>query len=269
MRILKKAKRFPLQPLRLEEFDLVVQTSTAAHRIAKIAFQKRDGSIRVMFPTFVHNEGLVGRVTVPGGLSKVDRNLGELGKVAGQLVKYSHHPDGRAHFSQDGRVRTEIINHCLPLARQQTHLFTIMVEGLEGFGPPKKSDHTTMILKIEGRVHTLKILGRWFQLKSLKTTNPIQMRGPMPLMNPDGTQQVGWLVAPPEGSPFADFGLFLTPQEWAVTVTGPEGPHLSFFGGFDEADPSQDVSFLALSYPCSDPEKLRETIGSIDLAPRR
>src|SRR6266481_8893375 len=97
-----------IQPTRFPEFNIVAVSDGKKHRVAKVKFQKSDGSILVMFPSFRHTEGLVCRLTMMAGVQTESYGLAEHGKVAGHLVKYSHHPDGKAHFSQDGLVRTEI-----------------------------------------------------------------------------------------------------------------------------------------------------------------
>jgi hypothetical protein len=52
------------------------------------------------------------------------------GKVTSHLVKYSHHPDGRAHFSQDGKILTAIKRQSIALDRQNGHMFTLYIQGL-------------------------------------------------------------------------------------------------------------------------------------------
>lgn len=65
----------------------------------------------------------------PASLSLLDG-----GKVTGHKVKYSHHPDGRVHFSQDGKIRTVIQKKSIPLSEAEGHLFTVQLQGLKDFG---------------------------------------------------------------------------------------------------------------------------------------
>ncbi len=149
-----------IQPTRFAEFNIVAVSGGQLHRVAKVVFRKRDGSIFVMFPSFAHNEGLVGELSMKAGALSASYGLAEFGRVAGHLVKYSHHPDGRAHFSQDGLVRTEIKRQSVALDRWQPHMFTIQVEGLENFAPPSVNDKTpALFLKIEGNPRGIKIVG--------------------------------------------------------------------------------------------------------------
>ncbi|ALA57791.1 hypothetical protein [Nitrospira moscoviensis] len=258
-----------IEPTRFEEFNIVVVSEGRQHRIAKVVFHKRDGSIFVMFPSFAHNEGLVGELSMKAGAQTASYGFANHGKVAGHLVKYSHHPDGRAHFSQDGLVKTEVKRQSVPLDRWQPHLFTIQVEGLESFGAPRVNDGIPALhLRTEGNPRGLKIVGRWYPLDRLNTLDETQsLPAAIPIAFPDGRQFMGWLVAPPLGSRYSQFGLFMVPEEVAPLSTV-DDPCLVFLGGFDPADMaldhSKDTSFLILKYPCSNPAELRTSIGSID-----
>ena len=261
-----------IQPTRFEQFNIVAVSGGQQHRIAKIVFQKSDGSILVMFPSFAHNEGLVGELLMKAGALSGSYGLANHGKVAGHLVKYSHHPDGTAHFSQDGLVRTEIKRQSVPLDRQHSHLFTILIESLKDFASPRANDMTpALFLKLEGTPTAMKIVGRWYPLNRLKTLEEGQsLPAAIPIIFPDGKQTTGWLVAPPLKTPYSQFGLFMVPEEMAPLSTA-DDPCLIFLGGFDPSgialDQSKETSFLVLKYPCSNPAELRASIGSIDFTP--
>jgi hypothetical protein len=112
-----RAKRFTVQvrQARTEE----------AHQIAKIFFSGRDGSLYVDFPYFEHRDGLVCRATLTPGATEV--SLVEGGKVTSHRVKYAHHRDGEAHFSQTGKVLTQVRKPSVPLNRYSGHIFTIQL----------------------------------------------------------------------------------------------------------------------------------------------
>lgn len=104
-----------VQAFRSKQTVVTIKADGHRHKIIQVLFSK-DGSLYVTFPYFKHAEGLLAVVTVtrpPGTTSEI--NLADTGKVASHLVKYSHHPDGRAHFSQDGKVRTEIRRQAVAL----------------------------------------------------------------------------------------------------------------------------------------------------------
>ena len=93
---------------RFQSFDVTVKSSGMLRRIAKIEFS-HDGSIYVFFPGFMNTEGIVCRGRLRAGKSnQTTIDLTENGRVTSHLVKYAHHPDGEANFSQDGKVKTEV-----------------------------------------------------------------------------------------------------------------------------------------------------------------
>jgi hypothetical protein len=101
-----------------ERAVFVVGAYDSNHQICQIFFGKKDGSIFISSVLRIWSE-----------LSQAHRLalaltpfLNEGGKVTSHLVKFSHHPDGRVHFSQTGKVRTEIIRTSFPLPRRSACL---------------------------------------------------------------------------------------------------------------------------------------------------
>ena len=45
------------------------------------------------------------------------------GKTTTQKVKYTHHPDGEANFSEDGKIYTEIRSSACPFVDMEGHFF--------------------------------------------------------------------------------------------------------------------------------------------------
>src|SRR5262245_14454668 len=99
-----------------ERFVITVETLEGRRKIFQILFRRSDGSLFVSFPYYKDIHGVLNLVTLraqatyPLSFSIVDG-----GKVTGHKVKYSHHPDGRVHFSQDGKIRTVIQKNSMPL----------------------------------------------------------------------------------------------------------------------------------------------------------
>lgn len=92
---------------RVESFNIIATHSGRVHRVAKVKFAC-DGSIYVMFPGFPKQSGLVGQLRIPPGPNPpLTLSLADSGRVTSHLVKYSHHPDGRAHFSQNFNLEGE------------------------------------------------------------------------------------------------------------------------------------------------------------------
>jgi len=73
-----------------------------------------DGSLFVSTPYFGTGSGIVTRASIGSG-SPYTISLRQGGSVTSHLVKLSHHPNGRVHFSQTGKVKTEIIRQSFRL----------------------------------------------------------------------------------------------------------------------------------------------------------
>src|SRR3954463_1182243 len=112
---------------------VTVETSQGIYQICHLMFAK-DGSIFVQFPYFKHTTGLVSKISFePTLISPTRFDLKDGGKVSSHLVKYSHHPDGRVHFSQDGKVRTEIQRTSFRLDGPIGRIFQMSAYDLRGF----------------------------------------------------------------------------------------------------------------------------------------
>lgn len=254
---------------RFKSFDIIAKTSGALRRIAKMKFSD-DGSIYVFFPGFVKTEGIVCRARISAGQNtETTLDLTENGRVTAHLVKYAHHPDGEVHFSQDGKVKTEVRRKSVPLSEQRGHLFSIQVQNIESFRllPTPRKEQLTLELIENARA--LKITAWRYNFSELKLPEGHSSTGlPRGIQTSDGVARVGLFVAPPEGEPFDNIVLFLAIEE-TQWLSEDKAPHLIFVGGFDPApialNHSVDTEFLAFAYPCSDFKQLRERIGCIDL----
>jgi len=243
-----------------ERYIITTQINGCRHKVLQVFFGKKDGSLYVNFPYFQHNEGLVSLVTYPANIQQpTDLSLIPGGKATSHLVKYSHHPDGTAHFSQDGRVFTSVRKQSVPLARAEGHIFTVQVQGMADFGAvdsPKDSKsskkRTVLNFKLGKEPEAVKIVGRWYSQNTLEknlvkgTTN-----GPkIPCITPQGKKYLGFLIAHPYGLGKRQFALLLTCESIPILDRDFESA-LTFIGGFDSLevinDLSVDSTFLALS----------------------
>jgi hypothetical protein len=94
--------------IRAERVVCAVRAGQLRVKAFQVVFHK-DGSFFISFPYFRHRTGILSISSIPAnGLRESQVNLEHGGKVTSHLVKYSHHVDGRAHFSQDGKVFTAI-----------------------------------------------------------------------------------------------------------------------------------------------------------------
>lgn len=254
---------------RFKSFDIVARASGALRRIAKVKFN-RDGSIYVFFPGFAKTEGVLCRARMSAGQSgETKLDLAENGRVTAHLVKYAHHPDGEAHFSQDGKVKTEVRRKSVPLQEQRGHLFTIQIQNIEGFRVLPVPRKEQLTLELPENLRALKITGWRHRFTDLKLPEgAIPTGSPKGIQTSDGVARVGLFVAPPEGQLFDDVVLFLAVEETPL-LSEDNVPQLIFVGGFDPTaialNHSVDTEFLAFAYPCSDFKQLKERIGCIDL----
>ncbi len=129
--------------------DVAVNTGDALRRTLKIRF-RRDGSIFVMFTGLENQLGVIAHSAFePPRVGIRACRLAESGVTTSHLVKYSHHADGRAHFSQDGKVRTVIKKMAAPLGRQGGHLFTLRIAGAKQFKFCTPSSHRRLVTLCE------------------------------------------------------------------------------------------------------------------------
>jgi hypothetical protein len=258
---------------RSERVVVAIKADGHHHKIIQIAFS-RDGSLYVTFPYFTHKNGILAVVTVrnpPGSISTID--LAETGKVASHLVKYSHHQGGRAHFSQDGKVKTTIKRQSVALDDQHGHIFTVLIQGLSGFTQAQNvkntPQRTTLTFDIPDRFpKALRIVGRWYWLEDLRIKpRPIDIGPVISTMEPDGIRRNAFIVANPNRR--TEHVLLLTcTVEKAIS---PTEEVMMFYGGFDPPEvtfnPRKAARFLAFLYPANDFEALKKRIGSIDFTP--
>jgi hypothetical protein len=265
-----------LVPAKSSHVIVTAQLNQKRYKLLRVDFGK-DGSLYVSFPYFRHRLGILGVVTIPpNGQITSQKNLEEKGRVTSHLVKYSHHPSGLALFSQTDIVRSEVRRQSVPLDRQEGHIFSVLVQGLESFeeaderrdvgSSPKRTAITFPFLS-PPEPAAIKVVGWWYGLSSLAPEGEAQ-----PSVSPavtalirDGRQQEGFLLASPYGD--AQRVLFITCEPVPRLDSEPEV--LCFYGGFDApevtTDPKKETSFLAFKYPASDFGNIKERIDTIDL----
>ncbi|MBM3156464.1 MAG: hypothetical protein FJ004_04180 [Chloroflexi bacterium] len=262
-----------------ERFVITVETVQERRKLFQILFQRTDGSLFVAFPYYAKTRGLLTLATLraktkyPASLSLIDG-----GKVTGHRVKYSHHPDGAVHFSQDRKILTMVRKQSVRLSEQEGHIFTVLVQGLKDFQGLKQKEmkplltdkKTILNYKFDpGQPEALKFVGHWYKESSFvnrilkvgnrpwvtckKSDNSI-VQGLIisdPFLNSDGNH---YLLLTCEGIPMLDKDRYST---------------LIFMGGFDQKEIALnhelDTQFLTLAYPSTGSyEELLRQIGTVD-----
>jgi hypothetical protein len=237
---------------------------------------RKDGSLFINFPYFRHRTGLLSSSAIPGnGQRQADVNLKQGGKVTSHLVKYSHHLDGRAHFSQDGKIVTAVKRQSVPLRRQEGHIFSLLIQGLnalEPADPVKDAITSTKRASIEFVMESpeaVKVIGRWHDVDKLRCSDPNSVVGPVvPTLDPDGVRSEAILVA----GPYANARHVLAISCAPMRKLGSEPEVFVFYGGFDAPEamtnPRKEAGFLAFIYPIGESEKTRQRLGNVDYVPR-
>ena len=274
------------QPVRVEAFlseriVVSIQVGATRHKIFQVQF-RHDGSLFVSVPYFRYGTGILAAATIPANgenTSQVDLRQG--GKVASHLVKYSHHPDGRAHFSQDKKVKTVILRQSIPLNAYRGHIFSVVIQGVEEFkradnakdAAPGSSKRTTLTFPFEKSPEpdAVKFVGYWYDVSTLPLGGHMQSSvvGPeLTALNFEGEPQNGFLVGSPYGN--VRHVLYISCQQ--IARLSPDAALLHFYGGFDAReimdDTSREAGFLAFLYPAPNAEELKKTLGTIDFVSR-
>jgi hypothetical protein len=243
----------------------------------QIGFDK-DGSLFIHFPYFRHRTGILSSSEIPAtGERKADVNIEQGGKVTSHRVKYSHHPDGRAHFSQDGKIFTAIKRQSISLDTQNGHMFTLYIQELHALEVAKRAkdaegisaNRSVIDFQTEPTAEAIKFVGRWLDINKLRVSEPDATVGPRhTIIDPDGVRTDAVLVA----SPQAHAKHVLAISCVAIPRLGPDPEIFLFHGGFDApetmTDPKRQAGFLAFLYPLSEAASVREWLGSVDYVPK-
>jgi hypothetical protein len=263
-----------IDAIRCERVVCVVKAGDLRAKAFQIVFG-RDGSLFITFPYFRHRVGLLSSSSIPAtGTRQSQVNLEKGGKVTSHLVKYSHHTDGRAHFSQTGKIITAVKRQSIALDKQHGHMFSLLVQGLHALDVADTVKDTGVSPKravVDFQVEpseAIKFVGRWLDVNKLRFNSPTPTIGPILLtVDADGVQKNACLFAGPHAN--AMHVLAITCEK--IPMLGPEPEIFLFYGGFDPSetmtDPNKEAGFLAFLYPLSDPDKMRELLGSVDYVP--
>jgi hypothetical protein len=238
----------------------------------------RDGSVYVAFPYLPFDVGRVGFLTMRSG--SAETIFGEDAPVTAEKVKYSHHPNGAAHFSQSGRVRTEIRKSSVPFGRLSGHIFTVTFQGIDRYpsmlktAKPKRRTAVAAFSQIES-ADAYKFIAHIYSERELASRiigsgSRLWIRCALP----SGKVLWGITLATNFSSEHGRKFIFLM-LEPIGRVCAQYDELFMFLGGFDppeiSLDPAQDTRALMLLYPEGDcSAELIKRVGTIDLhSPKR
>jgi hypothetical protein len=265
-----------VEAIRSERVVCAVKTGDLRVKAFQVVFAD-DGSLFITFPYFRHRIGILSSSSIPPtGTREAQVNLEYGGKVTSHLVKYSHHVDGRAHFSQTGKIVTMIKRQSIALDEQHGHIFSLLVQGLIALDPadpikdqgmsPKRS-----IIDFEvGPCEAIKFVGRWFDINNMRFSNPTPTIGPFVMaQDDDGVQKPACMIASLNSN--ARHVLAVTCEK--IQKLGPAPEIFIFYGGFEErsvmTDPTKEAGFLAFLYPLEEADRLKQKLGTVDYVASR
>jgi len=278
--------RFALKDVPFEFTDREVvyvcgEFKGSKRKIFRIQFW-RDGSIFIQMPYFSKSEGLLSYIRLfPGQKYPNDEVSLMNGKTTTQKVKYTHHPDGEAHFSQDGKILTEIRRSACPFVDMDGHFFTCMFRGYENFKeisknekfkPNKKHIHIGFSIDHEDAEKRLcKYICSVMSFDALCEELMPQYRingakFSFVAVENNVRKAIKYRVIRNPFSPRKDQVLLLGCD---VLDADSEEPWLSFMGGFDHKsialDHTKPTEALALNYgPFNRFKELASHLGSVD-----
>lgn len=243
---------------------------TAKHRIGiswlggcKDLFQVQfhESSIFIHFPYQPDRPGAISRRQLPPGNTHTF-DVVDTGHATTKKIKYSHPIDGRAHFSQDGQIRTTVRNQAACLNRSAGHFFSIEFGGIKQFRNCKSrlSSNTAAVqfsFSSNAPVDPLHCAGFWF--KGEPGIRPTGLTNPVLIDQKTGPPTPAIAIAPPSNSPLSGGIIAISARSAANGVeVDPDDFLLMFTGGFEEnlADATAKSSFLAMQYPIKDITKL-------------
>jgi hypothetical protein len=255
---------------------------SSEHQICQLGFSRRDGTIFLSFPYLKFKSGILSAVRFPSDQSgSITFSLAESGKVTSHLAKLSHHPDGQSHFSQDGRLRTEVKRPSFRLTGPIGHLFHFTVyfpREFETFDSARrKLDRPYLRYRFQsGLPDGLQVSAEWRHKKDIieciqpagKDSGPItQVKHKQ-----TGAESTVFFFGQPEGFPLQDHVIMLSVGPVAVPTNVSEAT-IILMAGYDphevenSGDPVTQSGCLCAMYPLHHAEELLERLGTVDFSP--
>lgn len=258
----------------------VLDGSGPHYQVCQIAFQKSDGSILVQCPYFPGRNGILS--SPPHDAAKgppYSYTLSDHGKLTSHLVKLSHHPDGKVHFSQDGRIVTTIGRNSVNLRTSIGNIFQLSIYHPHGFQSLKKPKAGRAYLPFpytDRLPEAITVWAEWRRRSDLEanTDPPGSVTGPNPKIKNRVTGYEGtvFFLGQPFGHPIRSHVLVVGVDP-TLLPEGVNEPMMVLLAGFDPhemktGDPQpKQTGLLMWWYPFMSSEEGRKRIGSVDFNP--
>lgn len=256
---------------------ITVENQARHLQVCQITFEK-SGSIFVQCPYFPGRNGILASPSQDHEADgPITYDLTEGGRLTSHLVKLSHHPDGSAHFSQDGKILTVVRRRAFPLATSIGPLFYLHIFHPTGFKAVKKAKRARAYLPFEfpGELpQAITVFAEWRRRRAMEANLDIPngTAGPVTQITnrkTGATSNVFFLMQP-VGFALRDH-LLIVGVEPTHPLPEITEPTMILLGGFDShevAEPGQKArhtGLLAWKYPNEPLEHVRNLLGSVDL----
>lgn len=163
-----------LRYFRAEQFTVLLadEEQRCTTQLLQIQLCK-NGQIFAQCPYFISSAGLVGECeAVVDEKMNGQIRLGEVGVTTSHLVKYSHPIDGRAYFSQDGKIYTRIRRQSFRLDTAYGHLFEFHLFGLSSFATiapgEERKKRVYLPFATLSAAHAATLVGEWIPKTRLR-----------------------------------------------------------------------------------------------------
>ncbi len=264
---------------RASEYLVSVGTGAESLKVLLISFGA-DGSLYVQFPYFMTSEGALRHLEFNGERPfPRSVHLAENGAATKHLVKYTHHVDGEAHFSQSGKVFTKVRRKSFRLDGPIGHVFQLAAFHPEqGFQRLNQSMLKVRRPSLEFTFPTMPkgvtIVGDWQRIASLEAWARGQslVAGPvLSVGDRKSRKTTDWMLLGARLRHGQPSHVLVLKAMASGVPEGVDDPTVVFIGGWDMhevASPTERVEHsgaLLCSYPAAAERLIEEGAVSIDL----
>lgn len=265
-----------------EKATVTAGTVEREFQLCQIGFAKRDGTIFVSFPYLPRSDGILSVARFPDTQTgQVTLSFGDEAKSTSHLVKFTHHPDGAAHFSQDGKVRSVVRRQSFRLDGPIGHVFQMSAYLPAGFS---RFDQTTRRTKrtylrnlfTDQLPMAVQVRAEWRRKESIiPNIQPLgATSGPVTRVQSrhTGEENVVHFLGQPDSFPLREHVLLVTVNATKSLPTF-SSSGVIFLGGYDPHEiqagdpPVRQTGCLVAIYPASTHDELKRRIESIDYMP--
>lgn len=246
------------------KFLISVRKDTKIYKICQIIFDLKGGFFLLLPYSKIPNGILSIEEITSGILHHID--LADHGKVTKNQIKFTYHPDGETHFSQDKKIFTSIRNRSKPLDSVSGHVFSLSFQGVEQFIEQNTIDKTgkrqNLIFDMTGMKTTVRIVGSYYSEQHFLENSHENILGPAYISrNRMGNASQNFLLSPEKENNPNYHWIRLSFFE-IEELNHDNQENLVFIGGFSFQN--ETIRMICALYPAANYDSLLRTIGSID-----